>query len=104
MKRNIFALALSILISAPAFADSYEMKVDQIHCEKCVQKIHNYFTKNFKDRVQNLKIDEKTDMVTFDSISVDSGEFETIQKDLGAMGYKVVKTKVTKESVEVKSR
>jgi cation transport ATPase len=101
MKKTILALLLSLFITAPAFADSYELKIDQIHCEKCVQKIHDYFTKTFKDRVQNLKIDEKSDTIAFDSISVDAGEFETIQKDLEKMGYKVTDSKVTKHSVEV---
>lgn len=95
-KMSFMALAISLLFSTSSFADVYEMSVDKIHCEKCVQKIHNYFTKNYKDRVQNLKVDDKEDTIKFDSISIDAAELATIQKALGDQGYKITNTKITK--------
>ncbi len=81
-------LFLFLFVAPSAFAKDYQLKVEQIHCEKCVQKIHDYFIKNLGDRIQNLKIDAATKMITFESISVDVTERENIQKGLEMMGFK----------------
>jgi len=88
--KKIFSLFLLLfLLHAPAAsAKDYQLKVDQIHCEKCVQKIHDYLVKNFGDRMQNLKIDLASKTISFDSISMDVTERENIQKGLETMGFK----------------
>lgn len=89
MKKIVSMILFFFLFLAPsAFAKDYQLKVEQIHCEKCVQKIHDYLIKNLGDRVQNLKIDKNTKLVSFESISIDDTEKENIQKGLDMMGFK----------------
>lgn len=92
----------SILLTTSSFAANFELKVNEIHCEKCVQKIHDYFAKNLGNRVQNLKIDMNADVVTFDSISVDAIELENIRKGLEMMGFKIASTKSTETTETTK--
>ncbi len=47
-------------------------------------------TKNFGNRIQNLKIDATTKLITFESISMDVTEKENIQKNLENMGFKKI--------------
>ena len=93
MKKIILFMLVLMLTSTPSFAATYQLKVDHIDCEKCVQKIHDYFAKNLGARVQNLRIDMDADTVTFDSISVDTIEMENIQKGLSLLGFKVMPLK-----------
>ena len=91
MKKNIsIVLSFFLLLSPAVYGKDYQLKVEQIHCEKCVQKIHNYMTKNFGNRIQNLKIDATTKLITFESVSMDVTEKENIQKNLENMGFKKI--------------
>lgn len=97
MKKYFLVLFFLFFTASAAHAANYQIKVNEIHCEKCVKKIHDYFVKHLGNRVQNLKIDMDADTVTFDSISVDTIELDNIRKGLEMMGFKVtqVETKPT---------
>lgn len=89
MKHFLTIWMIGIVLSSPVFAASYELSINKIHCNKCVQKIHDYFSKTYGARVQNLKIDADASKVTFESISIDSVEMENIKKGLSMLGFQV---------------
>lgn len=89
-KTNLLAsLFLLLILVSSAHAGSYSLIIKSIDCDKCIQKIHDYFEKNLGARVQNLKIDKENNMVTFDSISIDQIEMDNIRKGLEMLGFKV---------------
>ena len=89
-KTNLLAsLFLLLILSSTSHAGSYSLNIKTIDCDKCIQKIHDYFEKNLGARVQNLKIDKDNNTVTFDSISIDEIEMDNIRKGLEMLGFKV---------------
>lgn len=89
MKHLLTIWIIGLMLSSSAFAGSYELTINKIRCNKCVQKIHDYFSKTYGPRIQNLKIDPDTSKVTFESISIDTVEMENIKKGLSMLGFTV---------------
>ena len=93
-----------MFFSTSSFASSYELTIDKIMCVKCAQKIHDYFEKNYGQRVQNLKVDIEHSKVTFESISIDEIAQKSIEDDLKSMNFRVVETKKISAAEPEKSK
>lgn len=91
-KSQIFALALALLLSTPAFANHggqhIVVKIDGLVCDFCARSMEKVFGK--KDPVETVKVDltEKTVTISLKKdASLDDAE---ISKGVLDAGYKVV--------------
>jgi len=88
MKKNIITIAaLSILVSASAWAEGAKVKVDGMVCAFCAQGIKKKFAENPAIESTEVDLDKKEVALTFRKDKKMSDE--EIRKTIVEAGYKV---------------
>lgn len=88
MKKNIFTIAaLSLLLSASAWAEGAKVKVDGMVCAFCAQGIKKKFAEN--PAIESCEVDLEKKEVTLSFRKDQKMSDEDIRKTIVEAGYKV---------------